>query len=212
MRARAALLALLAVSVAAGAWLFRPQPKVPVNDSCAADAQCSAAVPDHTSPASDVAGGEPQATPPAPAPAPEVLSRPIPPPPADAGKLREESDRLLAEGQLGPAIEALKAATRADPSARNHGDLGTLLYKTLALDQAVIHLQKAAELEPGNADRWITLANAYYRKVDLGKAWDAERRARKADPGLVLGFDEGGRRVRKPATDSPRPPADAPNE
>jgi tetratricopeptide (TPR) repeat protein len=117
--------------------------------------------------------------------------------PADAIKLREQADRLLAEGRIPDAIDALREATKADPSARNHGDLGRLLASVLAQDEALIHLSKAAELDPDNADRWIELANAYYRSVDPGKAWAAEKRAKLADPGLVLGFDASGKRVRQ---------------
>ncbi len=78
--------------------------------------------------------------------------------------------------------------------------LGGLLYRLTAFDEAAIHLRAAAELEPGNADRWIALANVYYRKVDPGEAWKAEKRAREAEPGIELGRDNEGMRMRKGAT------------
>jgi tetratricopeptide (TPR) repeat protein len=94
-------------------------------------------------------------------------------------------------------IEVFREAVRAAPTAENHGDLGRLLYRLTALDEAAIHLRAAAELEPTNADRWIALANLYYRKVNPGEAWKAEERARQAEPGLELGRDAHGMRVRK---------------
>jgi hypothetical protein len=80
-----------------------------------------------------------------------------------------------------------------------------LLYRLTALDEAAIHLRAAAELDPMNADRWIALANLYYRKVDLGEAWKAEKRAREAEPGLELARDENGMRIRK-GDKAPREP------
>ena len=197
MKRTATLALLLVVSTAAGVWLFRPSPERPhAAESCEASGTCSAP---EVLPAERPTGQSPTAATPEPprraAPAAPVAAAEVP---ADAAQLRNEADRLLAEGQIPDAIVALRRATAADPSARNHGDLGELLAKVLNLDEALIHLRKAAELEPKNADRWITLANAYYRKVDPGKAWAAEKRAKEADPGLVLGFDESGNRVRKP--------------
>lgn len=95
------------------------------------------------------------------------------------------------------AVEAFREVVAAEPTARNHGDFGGLLYRLTAFDEAAIHLRAAAELDPGNADRWIALANVYYRKVNPGEAWKAERRAREAEPGLELGRDADGMRVRK---------------
>jgi len=118
-------------------------------------------------------------------------------PKVDAEALREEADRLIHEGRVRRGLDVFRKAVEADPSAKNHGDLGELLYKLTALDEAAVHLRAAAELDPGNADRWIALANLYYRKVDLGEAWKAEARAREAEPGLQLGRDSQGLRVRK---------------
>jgi tetratricopeptide (TPR) repeat protein len=124
---------------------------------------------------------------------------------ADGKALRAEADRLLAEGNVVPGIQKLREATEADPTPRNHGDLGDLLARLTAFDEALVHLRQAAELDPGNADRWIALANAYYRAVNPGEAWKAEKRAKEAEPGLVLGRDEFGRRVRQ-GDSAPRKP------
>lgn len=125
---------------------------------------------------------------------------PAPPTPAaavDGATLRAEADRLIAEGRVVEGIDVFRKAVEAAPTAKNHGDLGTLLYRLTAFDEAMPHLRAAAELDPGNADRWIALANVYYRKVNPGAAWEAEKRAREAEPGLELGRDAEGMRVRK---------------
>ncbi len=147
----------------------------------------------------------------APAPAEPAISPTVPPPdrvetptvrpsPAvtvDGAALRTEADRLIAEGKVAEAIEVFRQAVEAAPTAKNHGDLGTLLYRLTAFDEAALHLRAAADLDPGNADRWIALANVYYRKVNPGEAWKAEKRAREAEPGLELGRDTEGMRVRR---------------
>jgi tetratricopeptide (TPR) repeat protein len=217
MNRTAALLALFAVSAAAGVWFFVPddahEPEAP--GSCATTAECSSDVAAESAAASpsDPDTGT-DSSPPA-APAPAVLPRAVDPPapraatpaePAADGKaLRAESDRLFAEGKPLEGIRKLREATAADPTAKNHGDLGDLLARLTAVDEALVHLRQAAELDPGNADRWIALANGYYQAVDPGAAWEAEKRAKEAEPGLVLGRDKSGRRVRQ-GDSEPRKP------
>lgn len=116
---------------------------------------------------------------------------------ADGAALRAEADRLIAAGKVIEGIDVFRKVVEAAPTAKNHGDLGSLLYRLTAFDESARHLRAAAELDPGNADRWIALANAYYRKVDPGAAWKAEKRAREAEPGLELGRDADGMRIRK---------------
>lgn len=197
-----ALLVLLAA--AAAAWMLvsaggpgrSPVEEVAV-DSCSEDVACSAGIAEPTPEVASSATSDVEAPPPAEAPAAEAA--PIAPAvsAADAVRLREEADRLIAEGRVPEGIEALRKATAADPSARNHGDLGSLLQRLTAFDEAARHLQQAAELDPTNADRWIALANAWYQAVNPGEAWKAERRAREAEPGLQLGRDASGLRIRK---------------
>ena len=130
---------------------------------------------------------------------------PVEPAPADGVALRDEADRLIREGKVVEGLDVFRKAVEAEPTAKNHGDLGNLLYRLTALDEAATHLRAAAELDPGNADRWIALANVYYRKIDLGEAWKAEKRAREAEPGLVLDRDGAGMRIRK-GDKAPRQP------
>jgi Flp pilus assembly protein TadD len=131
----------------------------------------------------------------APASTPGAAASPTPSPEQPAR--REDADRLIAEGKVLEGIAVFRKVVEAEPTAKNHGDLGRLLYRLTAFDEAAIHLRAAAELDPGNADRWIALANVYYRKIDPGEAWKAEKRAREAEPGLALGRDGSGMRVRK---------------
>jgi tetratricopeptide (TPR) repeat protein len=129
-----------------------------------------------------------------------VSRTPVPRSPAaavDGATLRAEADRLIAEGRVVEGIDVFRRAVEAAPTAKNHGDLGSLLYRLTAFDEATLHLRAAAELDPGNADRWIALANVYYRRVNPGAAWEAEKRAREAEPGLELARDAEGMRVRK---------------
>ncbi|MBI5505517.1 MAG: hypothetical protein HY899_12000 [Deltaproteobacteria bacterium] len=131
------------------------------------------------------------------APAPPAVQPAVPQPPtpaaaraadpARAAELRAQADALLKDAKILEAIDAFEKALEADPSsARNHGDYGRLLRDLTAIDKALLHLRHAADLDPGSADRWIELANAYYLKTDPGKAWEAEKRARAAEPGLRL--------------------------
>lgn len=207
MRKGPALVLLAAVSVAAGAWLFRPAPERPV-------AVGSASRPPQEDDAA--AGSTPAARPgaeaapePAPVPAakqPSTTAKDAAPAATpSAADLRSEADRLLATGHYREGIDALRAATKADPSVRNLDDLGSVLAGLLAFDEALVYLRQAAALDPGNADRWLQMATLYYRVTDPGAAWDAERRAKEAEPGLELGWDAHGNRVRKGDT-APRKP------
>lgn len=116
---------------------------------------------------------------------------------ANSAHLREAAKYYLGQGQIAPAVDALREAVEADPNnADNQGDLGGLLVKVTAFDDGLVHLRRAAYLDPNNADRWIALANGYYMKVDPGEAWKAERRAREVESGLVLGWGSDGLRIR----------------
>ncbi len=193
MSAKRLLALALLAAIGAAAMLVRPSPRPPAapapvcgdSTSCGTDAPLPAA---------------PTALPAAPPPG-RTATRTVEPSvaatPVDGAALRAEADRLIAAGQVIEGIDVFRKAVEAAPTAKNHGDLGGLLYKLTAFDEAATHLRAAAELDSGNADRWIALANVYYRKVDPGEAWKAEKRARTAEPGLALGRDAEGMRVRK---------------
>jgi len=202
---RAALPLLLVASVAAGLWLFAREPHTttapaPCASSATAEEGACGAVP-----AGEATQGDDEATDPAeessraeapesqPDSADEPEAEPTPPPVAEAPPSaeeivawREEAWHLLKSGDLRGGIDLLERAVEADPTPQHHGELGRILRDATAIEQALYHLSRAAELDPGNADRWIELANAWYRKPDPGKAWAAERRAREAEPDLRL--------------------------
>jgi hypothetical protein len=185
MRKSLALL-LLAASVAAGFLWMRPAPPSgPPSPAAEAPADCETA---KSCGFGDLPLDE---VPPVRAePAPAVTETPLPEDQpvvvVDPAKLREEADRLIAEGRVPEGLERMRQATWANPTAKNHGDLGSILMRLTAVDEALVHLRQAAELDPKNPDRWVELANGYYRKVDPGQAWKAEKRAREAQPGLKL--------------------------
>lgn len=179
-------------AVALGAWWSiprpSPQPSLSPQPAEARRAGDKSSAPSEFAPAQRSATTPPAAGSPAPAPA-------TPPPrdPLRAAGLRARADALLKDAKIPEAVDAFDAAIEADPSsARNHGDLGRLLRDLTAIDRALYHLRRAAELDPGNADRWIELANAYYLKPSPGDAWKAEKRARQADPNLKLRRGRGG--------------------
>jgi len=173
---------LFAAAFAVALWWMR-LPEAPISAAPKPAAARSVEARPARSAARDAAPVQPP--PPQAAPAPAVPT--APPDPALASELRAQADALLKEGKVLDAIDAFEAALKADPSsARNHGDYGRLLRDLTAIDKALYHLRRAADLDPGNADRWIDLANAYYLKQDPGEAWKAEKRAREAEPDLKL--------------------------
>lgn len=202
MKQRLVLLLVLLASAALGAWLFRPappRPATPVAESCGAGDQCG-------SPAAvEGAGSSPTApaTPPPTARQAPTPAAPAPEPARDAEAMRAEAERLMAEGKVAQGIDLFRKAVLASPSPRNCGDFGALMLKLTNFDEAIPNLRRAAEMDPGNPDRWINLANAFYLKADPGKAWAAERKAREARPGLKLRRGPDG--LWLPA-DAPTPP------
>lgn len=189
----------LALSMAAGFFLLREDRTPPPSGSGASTIT--------TRPQPPVAVATPE---PSPADRDRSIEQPPTPPPGEdaqppgeavpsrsADELRDEAHRLLGEGNVAEGLEALKKAVDQDPSARNQGELGDLFVRLTAIDKGIRYLRAAAELEPTNADRWIALANAYYLEPNPGEAWKAERKAREAEPGLQLGRDAHGLRIRR---------------
>lgn len=136
-----------------------------------------------------------------------------PPPPLgtlpDAGA-RAAATALLADsaaarrrGDLRATLALLQAAVERTPAVETHAALGAL-YLELAVPRAAeTNLRAAAEGDPGNADRWIALANALALKPDPLAAAGALEHARAAEPGLRVTRDPGGWLVREPARPAP---------
>ncbi len=201
---RGAAALLVAVAIGAGTWMaWRPAvdapPPEPGTDACRTGAPTSCEAPARD-PAPASIGSAPRTRRPAEAGGPPASTSTEQAPgevAAEGERLREEADRLLAAGRVLEAVDAMRRAAEVDPSARNHGDLGAILERLTAFEEAARHLKLAAELDPSNADRWLALANVYYRAIEPGEAWKAERRAKEAEPGIELRRDAGGRLVRK---------------
>ena len=109
-----------------------------------------------------------------------------------AGEYLEQGRDRLADGDLAGGLEAFEAAVQFDPSAASNGALGALYFMMQAGSNAETYLRRAAELEPDNPDRWVALANAYHLRADLGGSWEAMRRARELEPGLMVERDPSG--------------------
>jgi tetratricopeptide (TPR) repeat protein len=106
-------------------------------------------------------------------------------------QLLQGRDRL-ADGDLAAGLEAFEAAVQLDSNAETNGALGALYFLMAARTEAYTHLQRAAELDPQNPDRWLALANAEHLRTNPGAAWEAVRRARELDPGLSVERDSSG--------------------
>lgn len=133
------------------------------------------------------------------------------PPPAERNDAAQVAPRagtaaLLAEagaarrrGDLRSTLALLRRAVAGEPGGETHAALGGLYLELGAAGAAEPNLRAAAEADPGNADRWIALANALALKPDPMAAAGALDRARAADPGLRVTRDAGGLLVRATA-------------
>lgn len=196
---RPAAILVLALSVAAGFLVLRQGPTTTPSGSGGSTMATRPQPPvEAATPEPRPADGGPSIEQP-----PTPLSGETSPPPGEAAPsrsandLRDEAHRLLGQGNVAEGLEAMKKAVELDPSARNQGELGDLYVRLTVIDTGIRYLRAAAELDPTNADRWIALANAYYLEPNPGEAWKAERQAREAEPGLQLGRDARGLRIRR---------------
>ena len=124
-----------------------------------------------------------------------------------SSELLDQGLAAIKDGDLAGAVTALTSAVQTYPSLATHWAYGRLMLRMAVTDRAVRHLRAATVRDPDNADIWIDLANAYYLQPDPSKAWKAEEQARRAEPGLVLGRDASGLRIRRPpAADTPKQP------
>ena len=143
----------------------------------------------------------------APTPEPDPPTREAAAEPA-AGELATMADELvasgydkLASGDLEGSLIAFTSAVELYPSAKTHGALGWLYYRMNVTSQMHVELGKAAELDPFNADRWIALANAQFKRTRHGEAWKALERAREVEPGIDI--DRGADGIYRRGDDTP---------
>ena len=73
-----------------------------------------------------------------------ATTQPSPTSAPDAAALRSEADRLIAAGEIEKGLDVLRKAVEAAPTAKNHGDLGALLYRLTAFDESATNLRAVA--------------------------------------------------------------------
>jgi len=113
-----------------------------------------------------------------------------------ARELIDRGRASLADGDFRAGFEAYRLAAEYSPTAETHGLIGDLYLRAAATSEAAFHLRRAADLDPGNADRWLALANVYILKTDLGAAWKAIDRAKQVEPGIIVERDDNNFVVR----------------
>lgn len=164
------------------------------------------------------ASGAPASTPPRPTPggavvsrAPATAQRPpgslevFPDPAARTAAASFLADAVAARrrGDLRATLALLRAAVERAPAVETRAALGALYLELGVTGAAEANLRAAVEGDPGNADRWIALANTLALKPDPMAAADALEHARTAEPGLRVTRDAGGRLARAPAPPAP---------
>ena len=82
---------------------------------------------------------------------------------------------LFRQGRTEEALRPLQQAAQDAPSARAGLELGRVLLHLGKLDEAVVRLEKAVALEPGNSHARLLLGRAYLR---LGRTAEGEREMR----------------------------------
>ncbi len=107
-----------------------------------------------------------------------VLLQPRYPP----ARLRQ-GDALVRQGLLVEARDAYRAALELDPAfALAHRNLGQTLLALDDVDGALVHLERAAALDPRDGVVSASLANALWRAGETARAEAAERDARELAP------------------------------
>jgi len=101
-----------------------------------------------------------------------------------AKELFRKAKTLYAQKQYGPAIMALMKSLKLDP---DKGDvlllLGMCQYRNPAMKRdAEANLQKAAQLEPWNAEPMVALGNLFYSEKMMKRAESFYRRALELEP------------------------------
>ncbi len=143
--------------------------------------------------------GSGRIVPPQAAAAPTLAAAHQPPPQAqqaDAAAIATEylleGRDLISVGQWAAAVEAFQLAVEIDSSAETNGALGALYFRLAATSKAYAHLNRAVEMDPHDANRWIALANVLQLRGNPAEARQALRRARLIEPGLSIEHDSSG--------------------
>jgi len=128
--------------------------------------------------------------------------RPLPTPDPDAASHQpDESARALhgmaleswRSGQIPQAMEQFEQAIELDPDdplPRTH--YGRLLVLAMSYRDALPHLERAAELTPGDPQVWLDLATLHEKSLVLDRSWAARRRAEELADGREIRRQEMG--------------------
>lgn len=107
------------------------------------------------------------------------------------------------QGDLRATLSLLQAAVERASAVETHAALGAFYLELGVARAAETNLRAAVEGDPGNADRWLALANALALKPDPIAAADALEHASAAEPGLRVIRGPGGWLAREPALPAP---------
>ena len=90
----------------------------------------------------------------------------------------------------------LEQAIDADPdNPEPHARYGRLLTLMVSYEKALPLLERARDLQPGNAQAWLDLATLHERSQRLEKSWAARAEAAKIVGTESITRDEQGRFV-----------------
>jgi predicted Zn-dependent protease len=96
-------------------------------------------------------------------------------------------------GDIQGALDKFEAAVRADPDAPEpHSDYGRLLTLMTDYQRAMPHLEKAAQLKPGDPQVWLDLATFYERNELFERAAYAKQKADQLAGGRSAIRDDNG--------------------
>jgi predicted O-linked N-acetylglucosamine transferase (SPINDLY family) len=90
---------------------------------------------------------------------------------------------LADDGRLDEAVAAQRRAVELDASAANHFRLARLQHRSAQVFDAIDAYRRALALDAGDADGWLSLANALADAGLLGEAQGAYREALRRRPG-----------------------------
>jgi tetratricopeptide (TPR) repeat protein len=84
-------------------------------------------------------------------------------------------------------LQRARAELQHFETATRHAELGRLLRLRRQHDEAIVHLQRAVQLDDGIATAWHQLGLALFAQAEWEQAAEAFRRAERLDPGHAFG-------------------------
>lgn len=110
--------------------------------------------------------------------------------------LNEQAINAWHSGDILNAMTLFEQAIDADPdNPEPHANYGRLLTLMVSYEKALPLLERARDLQPGNAQAWLDLATIHERRQRLEKSWAARAEAEKIVGTESITRDEQGRFV-----------------